>query len=350
MDPASRTESRALPLERFRLFESTDVDEAREFVARVFCPHELAPVRPGHRLDARHHNARVHRNASLNYVQYGAEVRIEPGYLRDFYLLQIPLSGGATIRCGAQTVESHPLLASMPSPSEPLSMRWAEGSPHLIVRLDREALRTRLEGLLQSSVDRPLVFSLGVDLTAPSIRGIVGLIDYLRTAIDHGTFAPERGLLAEQAESHLLTALLLAMPHNYSTHLAGDTAERASRPWTVLPRVVRQAQEFMAAHSSLPITLAEVCAHVGVSARSLQLTFREGTGQSPMAWLRDLRLDRVRAELSCQAGAPRWQGAPKVAEIAGRYGFFHLGHFAAHYRARFGEPPSETARRGLRAP
>jgi AraC-like DNA-binding protein len=34
-----------------------------------------------------------------------------------------------------------------------------------------------------------------------------------------------------------------------------------------------------------------------------------------------------------------------VSDIAARYGFFHLGHFAEGYRRRFGETPSETRQR-----
>lgn len=45
-----------LPLERYRLFDSHDLDEAREFVGRVFCPHDLATLRPGAQLDACHHS------------------------------------------------------------------------------------------------------------------------------------------------------------------------------------------------------------------------------------------------------------------------------------------------------
>jgi transcriptional regulator GlxA family with amidase domain len=58
--------------------------------------------------------------------------------------------------------------------------------------------------------------------------------------------------------------------------------------------------------------------------------------------LREMRLDRVRAELQASAGV----SGSGVREVAQRYGFLHLGHFAAQYRARFGERPSET--RGLR--
>ncbi|MFP5444638.1 MAG: cupin domain-containing protein, partial [Betaproteobacteria bacterium] len=139
-----------LPLERYRLFDSHDLDEAREFVGRVFCPHDLATLRPGAQLDACHHSVPLHRDASLNYVQYGPAVRIEPGHLGGFYLLQIPLRGGAMVRCGSQAVESHALMASLPSPTEALSMHWHDDSPQFIVKIDRAAVQSRLSALLQA--------------------------------------------------------------------------------------------------------------------------------------------------------------------------------------------------------
>ncbi|MEV6902279.1 helix-turn-helix domain-containing protein [Amycolatopsis sp. NPDC051372] len=53
--------------------------------------------------------------------------------------------------------------------------------------------------------------------------------------------------------------------------------------------------------------------------------------------LRDIRLGRAHRAL---LGADR-----TVAEIASSCGFTHLSRFAQEYRARFGELPSETARR-----
>ena len=340
MDIALSTPTR-LPLERFCLLDSHDLDETREFVGRVFCPHGLSTLQRGRQLDARHHSVPLHRDASLNYVQYGAGVRIEPGYLSQFYLLQIPLRGGAWVQCGGQRVESHPLLASLPSPTEPLSMQWHEDSPQLIVKLDREAMRARLEALLQTPVHQPLVFDLGVDLRAPALDGVAGFIAYLRTALDTNAFFLGHKLLAEQAENHLFSSFLLSMQHNYSPALSAATGPH-SRGGTVLPRAAKRAQEFMGAHAELPITLADVCAHVGISARALQQTFQQYTGASPMAFLRDLRLDRVHAELRAPRQAQAPACTPKVAEIAARYGFFHLGHFAAHYRRRFGETPTKT--------
>jgi AraC-like DNA-binding protein len=77
----------------------------------------------------------------------------------------------------------------------------------------------------------------------------------------------------------------------------------------------------------------------------LQAAFRRHTGETPMAWLRELRLERVRQELLSHARAGAAGRQSIVAETAARHGFFHLGHFAAHYRRRYGEPPSSLLRR-----
>ena len=55
-------------------------------------------------------------------------------------------------------------------------------------------------------------------------------------------------------------------------------------------------------------------------------------------YLRDLRMERARAELvsgECQNDAG----------VALRWGFAHLGRFSASYKARYGESPSQSVRR-----
>ena len=62
-------------------------------------------------------------------------------------------------------------------------------------------------------------------------------------------------------------------------------------------------------------------------------------GVSPMRYLRNLRLDRVRDRLIA--------GDDQVTESALREGFTHLSRFAQDYSVRFGEQPSQTARARL---
>lgn len=322
----------ALPLQRYELFHSQDVDEARESVARIFCPHLLSPVQPRRQLDACHHSAALREDVSINYVQYGPCVDIEPGYLKDFYLLQIPLRGGAEVRCGGQSVRADVHTASLPSPTEPLAMRWADDSPHLIVKLSRTAMQRQFEQLSQSHVGRPLVFDLGISLRDPALAPVLHFIQYLRDTLDGGD-ALSGNLLAAQAESYLMSSLLLCTPHSHAAALGGN-ARRA-----LLPRTVRRAQAYLESRLDEAVSLADVCQHVGVSARALQAAFRQHCGESPMEFLRGIRLDRLRRDLQEQA---QQEAARPVAPLAARYGFLHAGRLAADYRARFGELPSQT--------
>ena len=61
--------------------------------------------------------------------------------------------------------------------------------------------------------------------------------------------------------------------------------------------------------------------------------------QPSLAYLRRLRLQKVHEELVTAA-----PGAVSVTEVAARWGFAHLGRFAAAYRSEFSERPSETMR------
>ncbi len=76
----------------------------------------------------------------------------------------------------------------------------------------------------------------------------------------------------------------------------------------------------------------------GVSVRRLQEGFREYVGMSPREYLNDVRLARVNRELS-DPGA-----GTSVTDVAMKWGFTHTGRFAATYRRKYGEGPSDTLR------
>jgi AraC family ethanolamine operon transcriptional activator len=88
------------------------------------------------------------------------------------------------------------------------------------------------------------------------------------------------------------------------------------------------------------LSLARICAAVGVRRQTLNQICLEFTDTSLMKFVRDRRLIRVRRAL-LSAGP----GEATVGDIAMTHGFWELGRFAAYYRALFGEKPSETLRR-----
>lgn len=103
---------------------------------------------------------------------------------------------------------------------------------------------------------------------------------------------------------------------------------------------LRAAVEYINAHAAESVTVQELSEVAGLSVRSVQESFRRVFDVSPLTYLREVRLDRVRSELlelDPQAGV--------VGDVARRWGFAHLGRFSAAYAARFGEYPKQTLRR-----
>lgn len=105
---------------------------------------------------------------------------------------------------------------------------------------------------------------------------------------------------------------------------------------------LRAAVEYVHDHASEPVTISDLSTASGLSVRSVQESFRRVFDVSPLTYLRQVRLDRVRAELldaDPQAGA--------VGDVARRWRFAHLGRFSAAYAERFKEYPKETLRRSV---
>jgi transcriptional regulator GlxA family with amidase domain len=87
-------------------------------------------------------------------------------------------------------------------------------------------------------------------------------------------------------------------------------------------------------------TIANLCATLAVTHRSLLRAFKVALGTTPSSHLRTLRLKQARNAL-LSSGEP----AETVTEVAMRFGFRELGRLAADYRVAFGERPSDTLRR-----
>ncbi len=322
----------SLPLATHRRMRTHDVDEARTRVGAELGVHGLRPVDPGIRLDACL-NGLTFDGVALYSLGYGTEVLITPQPLDEHLLVEIPLVGAAEVCHGRERIVSTPEFASVLSLTRPVSMRWASGHAQLVARFDRATIEAHLGKLMGRTPRRPLTFSLGMDLTRPPARSWLSVVDLLRREAETGGAMLEQPVAVRQLEGLLMTQLLLAQPSNYSEALT----EGQSR---VAPTAVRRAVDLIEAHAAEPLTVEEIAEAVGVGARALQEGFRRHLETTPMSYLREVRLERVHAELTV-----RDPGTTMVTDVAYRWGFAHLGRFALAYRRRFGESPSETLRR-----
>jgi AraC-like DNA-binding protein len=103
--------------------------------------------------------------------------------------------------------------------------------------------------------------------------------------------------------------------------------------------VIERLETFLAAHHGDPVYLAELCAAVGVSERTLRIFCHEQFGMGPIRFLWLRRMHNARRALAQAA-----MEAATVTEIATEQGFWELGRFSVEYHALFGESPSATLR------
>ena len=105
---------------------------------------------------------------------------------------------------------------------------------------------------------------------------------------------------------------------------------------------LQRAENYVKQYASEDINVRDICRAAQVSQRTLEYTFSERFGLPPKAFLTAYRLNATRREL--RTADPR---TTKVTDIGNRWGFWHMGQFAASYRKQFGELPSATLRRAI---
>ena len=89
-----------------------------------------------------------------------------------------------------------------------------------------------------------------------------------------------------------------------------------------------------------PLYLSDICAAIGVSARTMEYCCREYYGMGPSRYLRLRRMNLARRALIDADPAKM-----TVTDVAMHFGFWELGRFASAYRSLFAETPSATLRR-----
>jgi AraC family ethanolamine operon transcriptional activator len=102
--------------------------------------------------------------------------------------------------------------------------------------------------------------------------------------------------------------------------------------------VLRRAETYMWDHVEEPLDLASISRAAGCGVRKLLYCFNRAYHMGPLAYFKLNRLQAVRAALESD------MHHRTILDIAADYGFWHLGHFGADYKALFGLTPSQTRR------
>lgn len=158
---------------------------------------------------------------------------------------------------------------------------------------------------------------------------------FLLTALESVSRTPamlQYAAMQKGLEQALLSSVVKAVG-------CAEVPVRSTASPTTRHAIVSRAQDYMREHVEEPLTVEDLCRVLKVSRRTLQYSFQEILQLNPVSYLRAMRLNGVRRMLKL-VGAER----QSVQDIAARWGFWHLSHFANDYRRMFGELPSETLR------
>lgn len=137
----------------------------------------------------------------------------------------------------------------------------------------------------------------------------------------------------QQYEEDLMSACLHALLHaNENKHPHFDHR---------IPRyIVNRVRDITLANSEFQFSIDELCHSLKISRRTLNHAFIRVLGITPVTYIRNVRLHRIRYEL---VNMPN--GVSNIAFVATRWGFWHMSLFSRYYRELFGECPIDTLQR-----
>ena len=314
------------------VLQTKDLDEAATLLRDAAIPYvsELLPGSPSFSTQIFvTEGQRVH----LSRVVTTGTMRVKSRLPAAAFALVLDLHTGVGLhRTPERSVVVNSEFAFVQSPLQAVEVLTPAEFDALFLRVGRDAVVSELQKMLDREIHTELAFYPAFPMHSFAGRRLREVCDNLRRILYSTDRQRIKGSLPlRKLEDDLITLLLQAQPHNYTRLL---NRHSNAGLWQL-----DAAEQYMRANAHLPVTLGDLCQAAGVNARTLQHSFRKKRGCTPMQFLRDIRMEEVRAGLLQPAESTTVTGE------ASRWGFLHFGRFAQEYRVVYGELPSETLRR-----
>ncbi|NIB40838.1 helix-turn-helix domain-containing protein [Pseudomaricurvus alkylphenolicus] len=217
------------------------------------------------------------------------------------------------------------------TPNDTVDVVWGRDSMALVLTVEMESFLSYVKQQ----------YSVIGEITEPSLSGVVdlsqgggSLVNILAT-ISRESQVPSSSLNRSNVSRHLEHLLFegLIFSHQGMKKMI-DLDDR------IKPACVKRAIDYIVDNIHRDISLADLVKETHVSKRTLEKGFSSSCQTSPMAYIRRLKLSRIRQEL--MGSSPE---KTTVSAIAENYGFYHASNFTARYYQLFAENPSETLKK-----
>lgn len=321
-------------LENYEVFNSGIIREAEAGIEEIWGRHRLnVSGQSSSRFHASLYAASL-RNITFGFLDYRSPVGIKSASSCDSYLIFMATSGGASFEISSQSYMSSTMKACMPKLGESISSQWEADSPHLFIKIETEFLEHQLARMLGRSLHAQIIFDPILDLTSRVAWRWHSAMQLLHEEIYNRDPLTGVGNGITAIEEYIASTLLLVQRSNYTPLIVQPERQ-------ALSRVVRTATRYIEINLAQEITLADLVKVTDSSTRTIQNSFKKELGTTPLAYIRDQRLQRVRNELEDIESTNFYS----LSQVAAKWGFSHYGRFAESYRQRYGELPSKTISR-----
>ncbi|MGW1992805.1 AraC family transcriptional regulator [Embleya sp. NPDC001921] len=271
----------------------------------------------------------LHQGAVKAYdLSYGTDVVISPAEPPDVYIIRLEHRGRASLNIegGMQ-----PFSPSVVNPGQVVVARWDADTATRMLCIPRQVVARAVRDQIGEATDESLGFQATFDPRVPEARTWLRVARQFAEEAGNGLFA-ESPLAVAHFELALVHGLLATQPHRLSEPIRRSAPVRGTGP-------LQRALAYCEAHAGMPISVADIAAAARVSVRTLQEQFRVHLETTPMGHLRRIRLAGAHADLVAVA---QGRASGTVTGVAAAWGFPERRHFAAHYRATYHRPPSQT--------
>jgi AraC-like DNA-binding protein len=312
-----------------RAIETMDLDEMTTAMTLYCGEHKLLPDSAKSSLPAIIDVITL-GDISLHRIRWGEKISFIKEPLLGYYLVILPLLGAAEAQVGRLAYQISSRKPGLFNPNLALSLEASLGFDTVVIAVKESLIEQAWIAISGRPLPGPLFFDSAVPDSAATWSY---MLTSLHLAIEAGKLkggGVERRFAEAKFSNYFLSALLTTQMHGLMKSI--DFTRQDTDPLHV-----SRAEDYMERRFCEPISISDIALACGVPRRTLFASFKKYKGTSPMQWLIERRLIAVRVELLVRN--PSTTG---IREIARRYGFTHLGEFAAAYRRRFNELPSAT--------
>jgi AraC-like DNA-binding protein len=300
----------------------------------AFYAHDLELLRPGAPFDVRYRINRI-GSITLGDIVYGADVRLDFHELATGYQVNIPMHGVVESRHRGRNLPAAPNVAGVYQPEgETVFTRWPAHCRILAVKIDSGAVDRALGKSVRGRPAgvRRTGFRTGIDLAAGEGRSWAQMLLTASRLLGDGDSVLRNPLVAAPFAEGMVNGFLQVVHPAYAQAMASPVNPAP-------PGAVRTAVDLIEDDPRFPWTTETLAERCYVGMRTLQNGFRRQLATTPMEYVRTVRLREAYREL-CEADAHE----TTVASVAHRWGFTHLGRFAAAYKKMYDESPGHTLR------